>query len=377
MSVGTEQASGEEANLTVAERFHAARALVMGEGEGGGGGGDAVVGSLQRLQHDIHQLGLVSKNDSLEDISTKTLPFLSLEYLLAMAYLNVPTGFGQAQERKKNLCRSTEMFSVFLQNLERLELLSSGDQKELEELLERDDNDNSAPPPAASSRRDLKIARFRRKKELIQDMQKLESLRQRRLRLDVKKDEEMDGYDDDSLERSLALQALNIEATQAFEEWYQALRELPMVEMQAQMESRQPNPQHRQQPPKRPPPAPQRPLQVTHITQDAMTGQLSVQKEEIRAGVFRPGWSQPTMSLEQLAEKEVAEAMEREARQAEAEAQQKEGPRRYELLVKDGLEDDADLVDASAAIDREWDQFKDENPRGSGNKMGDRGDRNF
>ena len=43
----------------------------------------------------------------------------------------------------------------------------------------------------------------------------------------------------------------------------------------------------------------------------------------------------------------------------------------------DGLEDDKDLVDASAKLDRDWDDWKDENPRGSGNKMGDRGDRNF
>jgi hypothetical protein len=37
-----------------------------------------------------------------------------------------------------------------------------------------------------------------------------------------------------------------------------------------------------------------------------------------------------------------------------------------EQLRKDGQEDDADLVDASAALDRQWDDFKDENPRGSG-----------
>jgi immunoglobulin-binding protein 1 len=73
----------------------------------------------------------------------------------------------------------------------------------------------------------------------------------------------------------------------------------------------------------------------------------------------------------------MKEAMERDARQKESEAGRMNEPRRYEQLVKDGMEDDADLVDASAALDRNWDQFKDENPRGMGNKRGDVGDRNF
>mmetsp|Transcript_26882 Transcript_26882/g.63006 ORF Transcript_26882/g.63006 Transcript_26882/m.63006 type:complete len:155 (+) Transcript_26882:3-467(+) len=120
-----------------------------------------------------------------------------------------------------------------------------------------------------------------------------------------------------------------------------------------------------------------KPLQVTRITQNPTNGQLIMKKEEIRAQVFRPGWNQPTMTLEELADREVAAALEREAHQTRAEATRKEQPRRYEFLVKDGLEDDDDLVDASAPLDRDWDDFKDENPKGSGNKRGDLGDRNF
>ena len=102
-----------------------------------------------------------------------------------------------------------------------------------------------------------------------------------------------------------------------------------------------------------------------------------MRKEEIQSKVFQRGWNQPTMSLEELAEKEVAAAMERDEKQKLAEASQKDAPRKYEDLVRDGMEDDADLVDASADLDRRWDDFKDENPRGSGNKRGDVGDRNF
>ena len=118
-------------------------------------------------------------------------------------------------------------------------------------------------------------------------------------------------------------------------------------------------------------------LKLTRITKDGMTGQLQIRKEEIRSGVFKPGWNQPTMSLQELAEREVAAAMEREERQKKSEAAAANAPRRFEHVVKDGMEDDADLVDASAALDQKWDDWKDENPRGSGNKRGDVGDRNF
>jgi immunoglobulin-binding protein 1 len=125
-----------------------------------------------------------------------------------------------------------------------------------------------------------------------------------------------------------------------------------------------------------PPPLSKEPLKLTHITKDA-TGQLLIRKEEMQSQVFRPGWNQPTMSLQELGELEMQQAIERDERQKEAEETRKDDPRRYEQLVKDGMEDNHDLMDASAALDRQWDAFKDENPRGSGNKRGDVGDRNF
>ena len=125
------------------------------------------------------------------------------------------------------------------------------------------------------------------------------------------------------------------------------------------------------------PPASNKPLTLTHITQDPITNQLLFKKEVVQKTIFRPSWNQPTMSLSELAEKELADAKERAEWQKQSEEEQKNKPRKYEYLVRDGLEDDANLVDASAKIDREWDDWKDDNPRGSGNKMGDVGDRNF
>jgi hypothetical protein len=69
--------------------------------------------------------------------------------------------------------------------------------------------------------------------------------------------------------------------------------------------------------------------------------------------------------------------MEREARTKASEAAAGDKPQRYEFLLKHGKEDDADLVDKAAKLDQDWDDWKDANPKGTGNKMADVGDRNF
>lgn len=54
--------------------------------------------------------------------------------------------------------------------------------------------------------------------------------------------------------------------------------------------------------------------------------------------------------------------------QEESNGEQTSSRRRYEQLEKDGDEDDEELVQQAAKYDREWDDWKDANPRGSGNK---------
>lgn len=46
--------------------------------------------------------------------------------------------------------------------------------------------------------------------------------------------------------------------------------------------------------------------------------------------------------------------------------------RRYDQLEADGDEDNEELVEQAANHDREWDNWKDENPRGAGNKANKR-----
>jgi immunoglobulin-binding protein 1 len=315
-------------------------------------------------------------SESLDDIATTSVPFLTLEHHLAMAYLNLPTqGMEGLPIRKQNLATSCAFWDAFFRNLECIEALTVSEVKAYHSLLDCSE-DPTIDPPRCS--RDDKIARHRAKQSATDQAAKLAALQARRRRLQIPETDDLDGHDEEGLERTIALAHLEIAKHQAFDEWGSVLRELPMIERMLAAAS---NANHgtsstsQQAAPQPTPSQQQKGLEVTRITKDALTGKLIVKKEQLLSQVFRPGWNLPTMSLDELAEREVNAALDREERQRQAESIQK--PERYNQLVKKGLEDDDELVEASAALDRAWDQFKDENPRGCGNKRGDVGDRNF
>lgn len=334
---------------------------------------------LESVQKDVQSISLFSPNETIEDVSTKSLSFLAVEHFLAMALVSLPASPGKMNERKKLIHRSLALWSSFVEKLDSLELLSPEQIKEYHGLMQEADESSRSLPPV---NRDAKIARFKAKQQMKAEMERLKAIRERRTRCGIPAEDEMDGFDEEGLDRSVSLKELHLHLSEAMENWGQAKQELPMIDMMVKMEEeRQHMQKHHsgapQQSDHRGPPRPSgKPLQVTRITQDA-TGQIQVKKEEIRSKVFRPGWNLPTMSLEELGEREYKAAMEREERQKHAEENRINEPKRYEDLLRDGMEDNADLADASAKLDRDWDDFKDANPRGSGNKMANRGDKNF
>ncbi len=354
---------------------------------------------LESIQIDVQALGLFSSNESMDDVGTKSIPFLAVDHFLATALTNLPAGPGEMETRRADVLRSMTLWGGFLERLESLEVLSKEETKEFHDLLDQQqhvlDGDTAVTdmpprqmPPGPN--REAKIRRFKAKQQQQKEIERLAALRERRNRCGMAPEDEMDGHDQDSLDRSVALIELNSFKDDALERWSSSLRELPMIDMMVKMEAeRRQMSRHAgtsasgnnnggsgDSDPRRPPPD-AKGLLVTHITKDATTGQLLFKRDEIRSKIFRPGWNQPTMSLEELGEREYNQGIEREEKHKQAEAEQIHQPKRYEDLVRDGMEDNAELVEASAKLDRDWDDWKDENPRGSGNKMGNRGDRNF
>jgi immunoglobulin-binding protein 1 len=403
---------------------------------------DEALELLQSLHPQRKRLDLFSvATDSLDDIATPHLPFLALEYHLAMAHLGGGQSgghghHGRALARKQHLSRASELGLAYLRNLDTLigrsedsefrhSYKESGIDQDYHKLMDvldnidnddnnnDDDEDNNQNNKQQQRRaiqvesRDEKIARFRRKRAVET---KIESLNKARHNGGDNNDNDnkSNAFGDESVLRDLYVQQLMLHAMSALEESLSIPRELEMLQMAIQQEQRHSaadrhlgyadgsNQTHTQQDPRtsqhehhpqhyssggggglpmRPPQAGS--MLMTHVTQDAMTGKLLFKKEELQSQVFRPGWNLPTMTLEELGDREVAGAMARSEQQKISEEQNKLRPKRYDQLEKQGLEDDYDLVDASADLDRKWDDFKDANPRGSGNKMGDRGDRNI
>lgn len=73
--------------------------------------------------------------------------------------------------------------------------------------------------------------------------------------------------------------------------------------------------------------------------------------------MFRPSHILPTLTVEQQGDIELAELREREARQQAAEAE------RLHRAAAAGSDDDDEAVYKA----RQWDDFKDDNPKGWGN----------
>lgn len=372
----------------------------------------------------INSLDIISKNESLLDIPTFNLPFISIQYHIAMAYLATSRS---TEQRYTNLNRAVDLFHSFLRKIDEIMSSSEGEEGErlyrannvrseyhsllntLDEEEEEQQQQKDWMRAAETSRQD-KIARLKRRRILENDIERLLCLVKRdnvssswvrtrqqddNINNDVNKsnvyynEEEED--DDESIKREMYTKQLILYCILAIEELYECRKEMEMLKIAMQMERQKQLHQNtsaeqtsskkehsmNESLQQRGSSRISKPIELTHVSQDPVTGKLIFQKEKIQSNVFRPSWNLPTVTLAQLGDQQRLEAIERSQQQKEVEEQSMLQPKRYDQLVADGLEDDSNLVDASAVLDRKWDDFKDENPRGSGNKMGDRGDRNF
>ena len=369
---------------------------------------------LLDLRSQITALDLVSRNESLLDIQTSSLYLASIQYHIAMAYLATSSTYNKTQRRFENLQKAMGLFHDFLRQMEGIMSYSEGEEGQrlyrasnihsdyhafLDKLDEDDDDDSEQRGSwmkAAELTRDEKIARLRRKWQLENDIDTLNSSFQ--VKGKSREFQEANNEDDEALRRDLYTKQLILYCIVSIEELYACSKEMEILKVAVRIEKEKQQHEMRMQPT----PAKgnfannqlinnnlemqglnqtqgktltKTPIELTHIAHDPITGKLIFQKEQIQSGVFRPSWNLPTKSLAQLGDQERAAALQRSKQQHIDQKDQQ--PKRYDQLLAEGLEDDSDLVDASASLDRKWDDFKDENPRGSGNKMGDRGDRNF
>ncbi|CEJ58559.1 hypothetical protein PMG11_07213 [Penicillium brasilianum] len=315
---------------------------------------NAAIAKFHECQRQVSILSLFSSNESLDDVSTGDIQYMTLEYHLAELTQRGPTA-----DREATLRRALEQYETFITRLDEYELLSAGDKKLFEQYMANSSTFTLAPLNDAAARRDIKVRRFREEKEL---KQKLEYLARNEARL----------QSDDDDTRRLYLAELQLYIHQSFQALDLLIQELSMLSTMRNA----PTPTQM---------TPDDPRQRTSLGganySDRLDPSLSQllgrgrggpilnskgkpmqpftlldRRTQLQQGVFRSGHNLPTMTIEEYLEEEhrrgnVLQGGEQSGMKPEVD------------------EDDLDKADEETMKARAWDEYVEANPKGSGNTL--------
>lgn len=319
---------------------------------------DNLTTAIQLYEQCIHiadQISLFSPNESLEDIGTADLEYLLLNYRVAELVLRI----NGHEQRKANLQRAQRSYERYLKQLDNYDILSKEDAKMLEHWQDSPQTFSTASTTDPASRRDVKIRRFKEEKAL---KQKLEYLRQNPKAL----------QNDDNAARQLRLTNIAYCTHQTFASLESIAQELHILSMAPSA----PPPDQRQQPldarerngrngdgyserldgPSHLSAGMRGPL-LDSSGKPLRPFTLTSKRQDFRDGVFRPDHSLPTMSIDEYLEEERRRGGMIDGG----------GPQSQQQTIVD--EDDMDAADRETMKAREWDEYVEANPKGSGNTL--------
>ncbi|KAJ5674561.1 uncharacterized protein N7477_004495 [Penicillium maclennaniae] len=293
---------------------------------------NATIAKFHECQRQISILSLFSSNESLDDVSTGNITYMTLEYHLAELVQRGPTS-----DREAVLRRALEQYETFITRLDEYELLTGGNKKLLEQYMANPSTFTLAPMSDAAARRDVKVKRFREEKEL---KQKLEYLARNEARL----------QSDDDDTRRLYLAELRLYTHQTFQSLDLLMQELSMLALMKNAP---------------PPPDPQ----PEDVRQRGRGGPILNSKgkpmqpftlldrrTQLQQGVFRSGHNLPTMTIDEYLEEE-------HRRGNVLQGGEQSG------IIPEVDEDDFDKADEETMRARAWDEYTEANPKGSGNTL--------
>ena len=303
------------------------------------------------------ELSIFSPNESLDDIATSSLPYLLINFHLAELRQKTPA-FAPS-ERIEVIKQTRNTYEAFLGLLDRYELLKG----EYAKLWERYNGDpthfTTVTGADAAAKRNAKIANSKAEKAL---KDKLATLKRNPRYLE---------QGDEELVREVHLAHVQFCTHMAFQELESSNRELEVLS---------------QAPPAPPAHAPN-PEDARHRAADKADGYserldaplgsrlgqggpllakdgkplqpftIVGSRQDLRKGVFRPGHNLPTMSIDEYLEQE---------RQM---GNIIEGGGEASFHRPEPNEDDIEKADEETYKAREWDEYVEANPRGSGNTL--------
>lgn len=298
-------------------------------------------------------IALFSSNESLEDISSVDLPYLLLSFRLANLLMRI-----NGQNRKNNLRRAQESYERYLRQLDDYDVLSKADKALMEQYQDEPLTFSTTSTSNPAARRDGKIKRFKEERAL---KQKLEYMEQNKMAL----------ANDDNIYRELQLTNLaycTYQSFQSLESIAQELHILSLAPPSPPPETSQHATDRRDRDSRKGDGYSER-LDAPHLSAGMrgplLDGQgkplrpftLTSKRQEVRNGVFRPDHSLPTMSIDEYLEEER-----RRGGMIDGGGPQSE-------VTPQVDEDDMDAADVATMKAREWDEYVEANPKGSGNTL--------
>jgi len=316
------------------------------------------------------QLHLFSSNETVDDISDGDLKYLHLDYYLAELILK-RTG----NDRKNVLLQAQRHYECFLRLLDSYRILSKSDEKLLETYTEDPKTFSTTAIASGPNRRTAKIARFKREKELkatleVQQKRRLAQFIMAHIKQEKRQFATQIEFEEDVALRNLEIEELTLHVHKTFDALDSIAQELQILDMAppapstlpgSQEDSRRRNDHADGYSERLDGPLTQ--LSGRHGPILDASGKplrpftLLDKRTQFQQGVFRPDHSLPTMTID--------EYLEEERRRGGI----IEGGGAQSGVREEVDEDDMDKADEATMKARAWDEFKEANPRGSGNTI--------
>lgn len=334
----------------------------------------SLVDLLRVCEKQVDQLSLFSVNETIEDYSAAELKLVLVNAYFGEALQKIsPTGDGDRSQVLEEAMRNYRRFLATCQGLEVTKEGHGNDNRaitiDLTDVLAEGTKSTAASKTNGSDpgkSRMEKIARFKRQREMQQEISQLET------KLAGSNDSDKD--DMDEVERDHAIKLIQLKILQVAEDLDILKGELKMAQQVEEMkrnrqldndkgnknnEWRLDQQSYRQIDP-RTGGLSARPV-FNNKGQPMQPFVLTNERQNIKESVFRPGWALPTMSVDEYLKQEQERGNIISGGGKEPDAKPEIDDNDYEAL------------DAETMKQREWDEFADNNPRGAGNTGGNRG----
>lgn len=357
--------------------------------------------ALEKCEEMVSKLGLFSANETKDDISTS-----NLKYFLVPFYLAELTEKIAQDDRVQILKVSQAKLKEFISFCEAMELVP-------EEELE---TSTQGGPNSFADRRAKKIARFKRQRAAESKLLEIKERKERRGRstkasalstpVDTGEEDVLD--DDGEEEREAWLTTISLALCKAFdllemlkkeEEMLSAMKEKQLQEGDKEVSwailderAKRTEAWHRDAAARAQYTKPAQPITCATFAQDVLEGRATVsqvhehkhqpmifgpaslvggrltnEREIMAAQVFQPSYRLPTMSIEEAGLREMEMMNKWQERNAKLIEEANSSWHKESRKPGPSEEDDED-DDAAQEKARAWDDWKDDNPRGAGNK---------